>query len=199
MPAPLRSKEEVLAILVDVFRRDGYDGASLATLSAATGLGKSSLYHAFPGGKEDMMRQVLGAVADWLQREVVERLERPGTPAARLDRLFDALGTLYENGNKPCLLGRLCASVDAARFRAPLARIFETWIAAVTAVLMDAGLPRKTARQRAEDVVMRVQGALVLCQAFEDDTPFRRTIRQLRSELLADSPKRSSKNPPRRG
>ncbi len=54
MPAPLLPREEVLDRLAAAFRRDGYDGASIARLSAATGLGKASLYHYFPGGKQDM-------------------------------------------------------------------------------------------------------------------------------------------------
>ena len=57
MPAPLLSKEEVLARLMATFRSDGYDGASLAELSQRTGLGKSSLYHYFPGGKAEMATQ----------------------------------------------------------------------------------------------------------------------------------------------
>ena len=54
MPAALASREVVLERLLATFRDQGYDGASLAELSAATGLGKSSLYHHFPGGKVDM-------------------------------------------------------------------------------------------------------------------------------------------------
>ncbi|MEP7000146.1 MAG: helix-turn-helix domain-containing protein, partial [bacterium] len=48
MPAPISSKDEVLDRLLDTFRDRGYEGASLAELSAATGLMKSSLYHYFP-------------------------------------------------------------------------------------------------------------------------------------------------------
>src|SRR5678815_2126642 len=84
------SKDEVIAILVETFRRDGYDGASIATLSKATGLGKSSLYHYFPGGKVDMATQVLAAVQDWIERRMVATLTGGGTPRARLAR--DAFG-----------------------------------------------------------------------------------------------------------
>ena len=59
MPPALLSRQEVVERLVTVVRRLGYDGASLAELSKATGLGKSSLYHYFPAGKDDMVRAVL--------------------------------------------------------------------------------------------------------------------------------------------
>jgi AcrR family transcriptional regulator len=45
MPAALLPRAEVVARIQDVFRDRGFDGASLAEISNATGLGKSSLYH----------------------------------------------------------------------------------------------------------------------------------------------------------
>ncbi|MEM8810542.1 MAG: TetR/AcrR family transcriptional regulator, partial [Cyanobacteria bacterium P01_G01_bin.38] len=43
------TKDAAIAKLTPVFRRYGYEGASLSMLSKATGLGKASLYHHFPG------------------------------------------------------------------------------------------------------------------------------------------------------
>ena len=73
MPAPLMSKDEVLDRLVDAFRDKGYEGASLSELSAATGLTKSSLYHYFPDGKEEMAEEVLAH----LDRQLAENLYKP--------------------------------------------------------------------------------------------------------------------------
>ena len=72
------SKAEVLDRLMDTFRRDGYDGASLAQWSAVTGLGKSSLYHHFPGGKSDMALQVLAHMAAGLERDLLAPTGGPG-------------------------------------------------------------------------------------------------------------------------
>ena len=54
MPARLHTREAIVQRLLGVIRREGYDGASLAQLSTATGLGKGSLYHHFPDGKDDL-------------------------------------------------------------------------------------------------------------------------------------------------
>ena len=43
MSRALLSREEMIEKLVDVFYEYGYDGATLAVISAATGLGKASL------------------------------------------------------------------------------------------------------------------------------------------------------------
>ena len=45
--------------LTRVFQTYGYDGATLSRISDATGLQRASLYHRFPGGKEEMAKFVL--------------------------------------------------------------------------------------------------------------------------------------------
>jgi TetR/AcrR family transcriptional repressor of lmrAB and yxaGH operons len=185
MPAPLLSKDEVLERLLAAFRDSGYDGASLAELSSATGLGKSSLYHHFPGGKEDMARQVLAHLDGQLAEALFEPLRSAQSPARKLAAMLATLDAFYEGGRKACLLERLCASVDRGRFQRPLARAFATWIEAVEALCVEAGVPRSLARSRAEDLVVRLEGALIVCVGTGDPGVFQRTLRELRRSLLA--------------
>jgi AcrR family transcriptional regulator len=187
MPAPLLSKREVLDRLMEVFREQGYDGASLSEISAATGLGKSSLYHHFPGGKEDMALQVLAHLAEQLREAMFEPLRAKASPDAKLGRMLDVLVTFYEGGKKACLLERLAASIDRKRFRRPLERAFEAWIAAVEDLCVEAGLSRSVARARAEDLVVRVEGSLVLCAATGKGDFLERTVRDAKRSLLAPS------------
>ena len=74
MPAALdaKKKAEIVDRLFVVFQDHGYEGASLADLSRATGLGKSSLYHHFPGGKEQMAEAVLGKGKAFMQTAVAD-------------------------------------------------------------------------------------------------------------------------------
>jgi AcrR family transcriptional regulator len=76
VPAPLLTKPDMLERLMDLFRAKGFDGASVSDISDATGLGKSSLYHHFPDGKEEMAIQVLAHLEDQLERALFE----PGRP-----------------------------------------------------------------------------------------------------------------------
>lgn len=59
------ARGDILASLAEVFRAHGYEGATLARISDATGLGKGSLYNFFPGGKEQMADEVLAAIDRW--------------------------------------------------------------------------------------------------------------------------------------
>jgi len=185
MPAALLSRDEVIDRLLAALRRQGYAGASLAELSKATGLGKSSLYHYFPDGKEDMTRAVLERLALRLRAVLFEPLRAAGTPRRRLEAMAGALDSFYRGGRESCLLANLVVGETRERFQRQLAAIFEEWISALVAVLQDAGLTRSQARTRAEDAVIRVQGALVLAAGSGDAAVFTRTLRQLPGELLA--------------
>lgn len=184
-PVPILSRDEVLERLLDVFRQRGYEGASMAELSSATGLGKSSLYHHFPGGKVEMAEQVLDHLDRQLAAELYEPLRSDRPAARRLGAMLDTIDAFYEGGRKACLLERLSASVDRAEFRRPLRRAFTVWVEAIEALCLEAGLSKTVSRARAQDFVIRIQGALVVCAGTGDLQPFARTIRDLRSSVLA--------------
>ena len=146
MPAPLATRTEVLDRIMESFRKDGYDGASLETISKRVGLGKSSLYHHFPGGKEEMAHAVLAHLNEGL-RETFDVVKAEPHPKKKLDLLLDAIDALYEGGKKACLLARLGASVDRVRFGAPLKATFSGLMSVLADICRAAGLtaPRLTA------------------------------------------------------
>jgi TetR/AcrR family transcriptional regulator, lmrAB and yxaGH operons repressor len=185
MPAALLSRDEVIERLMLVIRKFGYDGASLAELSQATGLGKSSLYHYFPEGKDDMVRAVLDHLHQTLDDVLFVPLRTPGPARARIEQMVETLDAFYRGGRESCVLGNLVLGTSLERFRKRLAVIFDAWIDALATVLVDGGLTKKVARARAEDAVMQIEGALILAHAMGDNALFARALRQLPKSLLA--------------
>jgi TetR/AcrR family transcriptional regulator, lmrAB and yxaGH operons repressor len=185
MPAPLMSKDEVLDRLMDAFRDKGYEGASLSELSAATGLTKSSLYHYFPGGKEEMGEEVMAHLDRQLAATLYKPLESSQSTAKKLAAMIDVIDAFYDGGRKACLLERMATAADRARFRRPLHHAFRIWMEAVETICIEAGLSKSVARARAEDFVVRVEGALVVCAGTDDYGVFARTLKDLRGSVLA--------------
>jgi TetR/AcrR family transcriptional repressor of lmrAB and yxaGH operons len=185
MPAPLISRDEVVSRLLAVFQRLGYDGASLAELSRGTGLGKSSLYHYFPNGKEEMALAVLRRVHAWIEGKVVAPLQSQGSPKERLERMLDALDSSYASGKNPCVLGNLVVGGARQLYQRQLRSTFSAWVEGLERLALEAGISRRTARERAEDVVLQIEGALVLSCGLDDPTPFRRMLRKIPKEFLA--------------
>jgi TetR/AcrR family transcriptional repressor of lmrAB and yxaGH operons len=177
-------KETYIPCLLSLFRQYGYDGATLAKISATTGLGKASLYHHFPGGKDDMVVTVLHYLEQWLDQNVLQVLRYPGDPLSRLQQMCDRLSEVYEGGKQPCLFAVLLLGSSRDVFHDRVKAIFRGWIDAIAAVLIESGMEEKLAQQRGEDGIIAIQGALILSRGLENPSPFQRVIQQLPLELL---------------
>ncbi|OYZ88961.1 MAG: TetR family transcriptional regulator, partial [Rhizobiales bacterium 17-65-6] len=97
-------KQDVIPLLGEVFRALGYDGASMSAITARTGLSKSSLYHFFPNGKEEMAAAVLAHVDGWFIPQIFEPLERE-EPAAAIGAMWAATDAYFRSGRRICLMG----------------------------------------------------------------------------------------------
>jgi AcrR family transcriptional regulator len=180
-------KETYIPQLFSLFRQYGYDGATLAKISEATGLGKASLYHHFPGGKDEMVESVLGYSESWLQENILSPLAREGTPEERLRNMCDRINALYAGGTQPCLLAILQSGTGRDGVHSQVKSTLEAWIGAIAAVLVEAGFETSLAQQRGEDALIRIQGVLMLSQGLDDASIFERVIQDL-PEMLIHSP-----------
>jgi AcrR family transcriptional regulator len=169
--------------LKPVFRANGYEGASLARLAAASGLAKAALYHRFPSGKEGMAMAVLAQVGSEMDELVLAPLRGPGPPGERLAAMIAGLRRFYANGREACLVEVLSTDGVPQALRSSLRDAVLDWIAALATVLIEAGLDPTEARRRGEDAVIRIQGALVLSRALQDGGPFERLMHDLSDEL----------------
>jgi AcrR family transcriptional regulator len=198
MPARLLSRTEVVERLAAVFRRHGYDGATLSLLSQATGLGKASLYHHFPGGKEEMAGAVLEQAEASLRAQVLAPLRAQGAARDRLEAMARAVERRYAGGREPCLLASLSLG-ERAPYQERLRRTFRAWMGAIADTLVAAGLGRAEAAARAEEAVLRVEGALVLAAGLGSPAPFRTVVKHLPATLLAGVPAQARPGRARRG
>ena len=134
----------------DVFWDLGYDGASLADLESATGLNRSSLYHAF-GSKRGLFDAAVADYRDTVIRPRLRALQTDGAGRADLlvyfDELRDAVGRLpLDSPRRGCLLVNcatgLAAHDEPARevveaYRTELAGALRNALAGATAVAAD--------------------------------------------------------------
>lgn len=183
MPRTIGNRADALPHLSEVFREYGYDGASLARITAATGLGKGSLYHFFPGGKEDMAAAVLAEIDRWFEAEIYAPLRRAGTEAeasAAMAAMFDAVEAYFHSGRRICLVGAFALNDARDKFAATIDSYFRRWIEALAMALRRSG--GKHSAARAESIVLQIQGGLTLARALDNPAAFTRTMKRLRAE-----------------
>ncbi|MGG6298261.1 TetR/AcrR family transcriptional regulator [Leptolyngbya sp. AN02str] len=176
-------KESYLPCLMQLFRQHGYDGATLSKISEATGLGKASLYHHFPGGKDEMVEAVLDFAAVWMQHNIIQPLGEPGEPITKLQNMCDRVHDLYAGGERPCLLAILLLGSARDTFHSKVQGLIASWIEAIATVLQAAGMEPAIARLRGEDAIIAIQGSLILAQGLGNVAPFQRVLRDLPQTL----------------
>lgn len=184
MPAATLTRDEVVERILATFRRYGYEGSSLSRLSEATGLGRSSLYHYFPNGKEDMASAALAAVGAWFTQHVLSTLNGSEPPAIRLQHFAGKLAEYYANGLTPCLMDVFTIGEAGSLFQQHLGGRMRTLMAVLAAVGEEAGIDKVEAAMRAETAVVAIQGSLIVSRAIGSNGPFLRMIENFPTRLI---------------
>ena len=178
-----QQRAALLPVLAEIMRCHGYEGASLARMTEGTGLGKGSLYHLFPGGKEEMTNAVLAEIDAWFQREVYQPLRDWPDAAAGIDHMFEEVERYFLSGRKVCLVGVFALVNVRDRFAERVSSYFADWVQALQAALQRSDTEESKAASLAEEVVAAIQGGLVLARAMDDPALFVRTLQRWQQRL----------------
>ena len=168
--------------------RRGLQATSFTEILAATGAPRGSLYHHFPGGKDELIAAATRFVGD----QVLSQLKRgdPTTPAAVVES-FTALWRRVLVGSD---LGAGCAvaavAVDAGpdhrELSAVAGAVFGAWRLSLTDHLHRSGLEAGRAADVAVLVLAAMEGALVVSRAQQDLDAFDRVAGQLAAVVAGD-------------
>lgn len=173
-----------------MFREHGYEGASLARISRATGLGKGSLYNLFPGGKAEMVACVLEEIDDWFEANLYAPLRAAERPAEAMSAMFDAVEAYFRSGRRVCLVGVVALGSERDRFGAVVRSYFARWVAALADALRRSGRDADNGTALAEEIVIQIQGAIVLARALDEPAVFTRAMTALRARAAAQQTRR---------
>ncbi|KAF0812576.1 putative HTH-type transcriptional regulator YxaF [Andreprevotia sp. IGB-42] len=178
------TREELVIRLSEVFHQYGYDGATLSRLSAASGLGKGSLYHHFPGGKAEIGLAVLQAAG------------------LRFHHLLVTLQGNADIRNKLAVFVARLRLTDMEKRQASTLDVYsmgDAWDAygqdmrtsvlqlaeRLAGALQQAGLPADLAEQRAYDAVAMLEGMRLTCRCLGEWSRYEQMLDQLPYTLLA--------------
>jgi TetR/AcrR family transcriptional repressor of lmrAB and yxaGH operons len=175
---------ELLTKCTEVFRTYGFEGATMSRISAATGLEKGSLYHRFPGGKEEMALAVAAGVVEWFQANVFAVLKQPGNPPKRVKAVAEQLRKFYAEGTKSCLLEMLSIPSGGPELAAGLKGVLQAWQRAFAQISQESGYGAAEAKRRADDAIMRIEGSIVMSRVLNDSKPFHRALDELSGTLI---------------
>lgn len=185
MAKSVSERADLLPLLGEVFRSHGYEGATLALIGKATGLGKGSLYHFFPGGKAQMAAEVLAEIDHWFEVNIFAPLRKSGDPVVAIAEMTAGVDRYFRSGHRVCLVGVIALGASRDIFADQVQDYFSRWRDALTQTLRHAGFSTSVARRRSADALLTIQGALVLARALDDVKVFGQAMADMKARLLA--------------
>lgn len=184
MAPKLVSDTQLLDRLIEVFRLHGFEGASLARLQEASGLGRSSLYHRFPAGKNDMANAVVAEMSHRFASDLLDVSSTDGSVEARIQEIGRKLSSFFDGGGGlPCLIDTLSIGSPTQEVSDLLNGALTFWIDTLAELSQEAGHSRSDAGVRATDAVAAIEGALVVARTTGDRSVFERAIAALPERL----------------
>jgi AcrR family transcriptional regulator len=178
------TRSRILLATAELFRRQGFNGTSLKDITSLAGATTGSLYHFWPGGKNELTSEVLSTTGAAYGELFETVLSDADDLADGITAFFDGGAALLESTDfiDPCPIGTVAREVAGTHdaLRSTALAVFEQWIATATTAFERAGIPPELARDLAGTLVMAIEGGFVVARTSRDTDQFRATGRQLR-------------------
>jgi len=169
-------------------RERGARATSLDAVLSHSGAPRGSVYHHFPGGREQLLREATEYAGDYVAR----RLERDSAdgPLAALDVLFDEYSTSLRasdfRAGCPVVAVAIESPEEGPDLRDCALAAFERWRRALAHGLVAAGIEAGRADELAMSVIAAFEGALILSRTYRDLAPLEAVRHELRERVDAE-------------
>jgi len=169
------TKDRIMDSSAELFRRQGYTGTGIKQILAGANAPFGSLYHFFPGGKEQLGAETIRSSGQlYIQLFATIVMQAPDVPSAVSAFFSGAAETLVETDYADaCPIATVALEVASTneQLREACADVFDSWIAGATQYFAAAGIPQSTARELAISMLCLLEGAFVFCRAMRSTEP----------------------------
>ncbi len=191
----MSTRDRIVGAAAQLYGRYGYTGVGLKQVAAESGAPIGSLYHFFPGGKEELAAAALRMSGAGYQMLVEGILENMPDLASGIEQSFAlAAENLAATGYvDACWIETVALEVASTSepLRMVTEEIFERWIDSCAAWVESHGVPAEEARELGIAYITGLEGAFILARSLRSPEPLLATGRMLAAaarEALAPPP-----------
>ena len=162
-------------------RERGARATSIDAVLEHSGAPRGSVYHHFPGGRVQLLREA----TDYAGEYVARRLERAPAddPLVALDSLLDEYRATLEATDFRAGCPVVAVAVESAEegpdLRGEVAGAFDRWRRAIAEAFIASGIGEARADELARLVIAGFEGAVILSRAYRDLAPLENLRREL--------------------
>lgn len=161
----------------ELFRRQGYAATGLKAVLAASGVPYGSLYHFFPGGKEELGVAALRS-GGIIYKELVEAFFAEGVDVvAATQGFFEGAAVVVEMTDfaDACPIATVALEVASSSepLREAAAEAFRSWLDVLEQRFTEAGMSPTRAGELAVELFCAIEGAFLLSRTIRNVEPIR--------------------------
>lgn len=181
------ARQRMIEGTVRLLARRGPQATSFAEVLALTGAPRGSIYHHFPGGKDQLVSSALDEARAWLNA-LLEELQ--GAPPQQVAERFLALWRSVltrADLTAGCAVLAVTVATESETLLTQAGEIFKEWRTHLADLLTQGGLPPPTATAYATTLIAAAEGAVVISRAERSLEPFDLVAKSLLTQLAPRS------------
>ena len=171
------TRDQIIDTTSDLMESQGYHATGLNQIVAESGAPKGSLYHYFPGGKEEMAAEAIDRTGRQLEERIRANLPPGIAPAEALRDFahtiaFHIEASGYRAGG-PLTAVAMETATNSERLNRACRDAFERVITAFAERLVTEGTPAERARGLSVFVTAAFEGGIILSRTYHSGDPLR--------------------------
>jgi AcrR family transcriptional regulator len=171
------TRDRIMDATAELFRRQGYTGTGIKQIVVDASAPFGSIYHFFPGGKEQLGAEVIRRSGQlYLELFITIPAGAPDVESGLVAFFTGAAEHLEETDfADACPIATVALEVASSSetLRIATADVFTTWIDAATEYVVLDGVARPQARALAFTVLSLLEGAFLFSRALKSTEPMR--------------------------
>ena len=168
------SKQRIEEVTAGLLARRGYSGMGLKAVSESAGLPYGSIYHHFPGGKEQIAADSITQIGQVLG-QLLEALFAPGVNKTTLGAMFDFMAHRLATSDwtEGCSIGTPAqdGSAESEAVRLACKEALDHMVDAIAKSLVASGHKKAAAHDLAMTIISTYEGATILARTQRSRAP----------------------------
>lgn len=195
MPKRTDARENMIVAAIRLMQGRGPTASGIADIVAEAGAPRGSIYHHFPGGKDEILIEaIVRARAAGLSAIVAA-----DTKATSAENLVERVARAFRAGPEAASWESGCpvaaTAIEGAHQSAPVreavANTFAAWADAIGQGMARQGLAAEAAKGLGQAVIAAIEGAILTSRASGHSAPYDATIKVLRQVAVLASNQQS--------
>ena len=177
------ARDQIVETTCELLELQGYHATGLNQIIKESGSPKGSLYHYFPGGKEELAGEAVQRVGEAVLQRIRYNLAAVDDPADAIRGFMLLIAQNVElsgfRAGGPITTVALETASSSDELRAVCHTIYEQWQAAFAEKLANTGVPIARARRLAALTVTAIEGGIILCRTSRSREPLEHAAHEI--------------------